>query len=302
MPPTAKTVIAERRRLRASLYDRVSSMLLAVLVTVGAVVSLLFVIWVSNRIFVPRLAVPVAMTEVSEVGEGEGGGDGRPAGGSQLDSPSDEPVVGDDKKTTEIQGEASALNAAVTSRAAELDDPEVLQPTRHGSYGSGGGIYGGFGDGRGLGHGPGKPGIPRHWEVVFSKATLAEYAKQLDFFHIELAVLLPGNKIAYVSNLAKSRPDSRIVENPGPKERRYYLTWRTGEMQKADQQLLARAGIDAEGRLILKFLPPEIEAQLVSLEQSYRGAEPKKIGRTSFGVQPSGDGFSFFVLEQTLKM
>jgi len=269
--------------MQVSLYDRVSSLLLALLLTSG----------------VNQVAVPCEITEVSE--DGEGGGDGRPAGGSQLDTPSDEPVVGNDKESVDLQQDLQVLNTTVAAQAVELDDPELVAPARHGSFGSGGGIYGGFGDGRGMGHGPGKPGWPRHWEVMFSRATLEAYAKQLDFFKIELAVLQPGNKIIYAYNLSKPRPDTRIITNPALNERRYYLTWRTGEMQQADRDLLAKAGIDPEDRLILKFLPKEVELDLMAKERAFNNLTPKDIKKTRFGVQPEGDGFKFYVMEQIIK-
>jgi hypothetical protein len=294
-----KAVVVAGRRIQVSLYDRVSSLLLALLMTIGVMAVVLFILWLSNKIHVKQVAVPVEITEVSE--DGEGGGDGRPAGGSQLDTPSDEPFVGKDKESSDIQENLAVLDNNVTSKAALLDDPELVVPTRHGSFGSGGGIYGGFGDGRGMGHGPGKPGWPRHWEVMFAKNTLAAYAAQLDFFHIELAVLEPGNKITYVFNLKKSKPDTRTVSDPAKNEQRYYLTWRTGEMQKADQDLLAKAGIDVGDRLILKFIPKDLEVVLVGMERAHQNASPKEIRKTRFGVQPEGDGFKFYIMEQTLK-
>lgn len=72
-------------------------------------------------------------------------------------------------------------------------------------------------------------------------------------------------------------------------------------MQQADRDLLTRAGVDFGEHLILKFLPRETEVQLVTLERSYRGTDPKKMGKTRFGVRPVGDGFEFYVLEQTLR-
>jgi hypothetical protein len=285
--------------MQVSLYDRVSSLLLALLLTSGVVATVLFILWLGKTIGVNQVAVPCEITEVSE--DGEGGGDGRPAGGSQLDTPSDEPVVGNDKESVDLQQDLQVLNTTVAAQAVELDDPELVAPARHGSFGSGGGIYGGFGDGRGMGHGPGKPGWPRHWEVMFSRATLEAYAKQLDFFKIELAVLQPGNKIIYAYNLSKPRPDTRIITNPALNERRYYLTWRTGEMQQADRDLLAKAGIDPEDRLILKFLPKEVELDLMAKERAFNNLTPKDIKKTRFGVQPEGDGFKFYVMEQIIK-
>jgi hypothetical protein len=300
VPPKAKAIVVASRRVQVSLYDRVSSMLLALLLSIGLVAGVLFILWLSNKIMTPpAVAVDVEITEVSE--DGEGGGDGRPAGGSQLDTPSEEAFVGKDKETTDIQQDLSALGAAVSSKVLELDDPDFVQPKRQGSFGSGGGIYGGFGDGRGMGHGPGKPGWPRHWEVMFAKNTLEAYARQLDFFKIELGVLRPDNKIVYVFNLNKPKPDSRIVANPAANERRYYLTWRTGEMQQADRELLARAGVDPEDRLILKFLPKEVELDLMRLERAQNNVTPKDIRVTRFGVQSDGAGFKFYVVEQILK-
>ena len=158
-----------------------------------------------------------------------------------------------------------------------MDDPAVVPRKQRGDYGTGGGTGGGAGPGRGLGHGPGKGGLPRRWELHFIKGnTLDVYARQLDFFGIELGVLLPDNKVVYAFNLAKPKPDTRI--GAADKEKRYYLTWRgeAGDLQKADRELLARAGVDTEDRLILKFLPPAVEATLATLEKSLRGRRAKK--------------------------
>jgi hypothetical protein len=285
--------------MQVSAYDRVSSLLLALLMTTGAAATVLFFLWLSSKIVPPQVATETEIIEVSE--DGEGGGDGRPAGGSQLDTPSDEPFVGNDKETTDVTQDLNVLGATVAAKAIELDDPELVAPKRQGSFGSGGGIYGGFGDGRGMGHGPGKPGWPRHWEVMFSKATLDVYARQLDFFGIELGILLPDNKIIYAYNLAQGKPSTRIVANPALNEKRYYLTWRNIEMQQADRDLFTKAGVEVGDRLILKFLPQKTELLLMSLEKAFNNLTPKDIKKTRFGVQPDGGGFKFYVLEQAVK-
>ena len=146
-----------------------------------------------------------------------------------------------------------------------------------------------------------KPLWPRHWEIVFSTDKTDVYARQLDFFGIELGVLLPDNKIAYAFHLTKKKPDTRVVADPATNENRYYLTWRLADSRKADQKLLKRAGIEAGNRLILNFLPRDVEGQLIILERDYRGSTPPKIARTRFGVRAAGQGFEFYVLEQTLK-
>ena len=72
-------------------------------------------------------------------------------------------------------------------------------------------------------------------------------------------------------------------------------------MQKADQDLLTKAGIDVGDRMILKFIPKDLEIVLVGMERAYQNASPKEIRKTRFGVQPEGDGFKFYIMEQTLK-
>ncbi len=96
----AKAMALEGRRVAVTSYDRASSMLLAMLVSIGVVVSLLFMIWLSNRIHYSQPSVPVEMAEYRE--DGEGGGDGRPAGGTQLETPSDEPFVATAEKPTDV--------------------------------------------------------------------------------------------------------------------------------------------------------------------------------------------------------
>jgi hypothetical protein len=295
--------------LQVSRYDRASSLLLALLIVVGAVAVLLFVLWLTAKITAPppKAGNPHFVDLVRE--NGENGGNRRPAGGTtQLDTPSDdEPMFGKDNKTSGVQEELKRMDVAALSKKTHLDDPDADVPTLLGSRGNHGGRHKGNGDGDGLGNKTGRrPGDPappaRNWEVLFSKNTLDAYARQLDFFKIELGVLLPDNKIAYVCNLTKPKPDSRTIANPAATERRYYLTWRSGgEMQQADQELLARAGIDVGDSLIVKFLPREIEDKLAELERGRAGADKRPILMTRFGVQPDGAGFKFVVLGQSYK-
>jgi hypothetical protein len=87
----------QSRRLRVSGYDRAWSWLLALLLFIGTAVFILFMVWLSNQIRVTDIAREVDLTEV---GDGEGGGDGRPSGGTQLESPdnSPEPIPLDRKR------------------------------------------------------------------------------------------------------------------------------------------------------------------------------------------------------------
>ena len=85
----------------------------------------------------------------------------------------------------------------------------------------------------------------------------------------------------------KSKPDTRTVANPAARENRYYLTWRSGEMQQADRDLFSRAGVEVGDALVVKFLPQEIEQRLVELGKELcwrrRKAHPQDPFRRSSG-------------------
>jgi hypothetical protein len=297
----AQAAVAQQHKLQISTYDRTASWLIALLVSLGVGVFMLVAIWMSDRLQHREVAVPVELSDPARPG-GKDGGNGRPAGGSQLDFPSESEWVGNDATTSEIRQNLNAMGATLASNAFDVDDPSLAPPPkRQGAFGTGGGIYGGFGDGRGWGHGEGAPGHPRNWEVVFQKgATLESYAKQLDYFKIELGVLR-DKKVYYAFNLHKSKPNTRIEANPAVEEKRYWLRWTQGDLRKADEELLARAGIDPEGHIILKFLPPALEAELVRQELAKAGGDYKRIKKTRFAVKQDGERYEFYIVDQVYK-
>ena len=160
----------------------------------------------------------------------------------------------------------AAVEAAIAANAALLDSPALVALMN-----SRGEVAG---DPRET-----SPPVPeearsaRNWELHFLRgSTLENYARQLDHFNIELGVLLPGGRLAYAAGFSQPKPQSR--NGPADAERRHYLTWRESESQQADRELLARAGVTSEGLVILKFLPPELEAQLADLEKQHAAGRP----------------------------
>lgn len=270
--------------LKVSRYEKVASMLITLLILIGTTVGIMLIMWLSSQFLASQAAVPVTMEQV-------GLGD-EPGGGSELEQPPVEEVA-QEFYEPEMKDTISAVATAVTDKVPLLDDVATNESARRGGFGKGKGT--GIGDGVGPGSGRG-----RRWEVQFPKEnTLEEYAKQLDFFGIELGVIMPGNKVEYASNLSKAKPDRRT--GPADKEKRYYLAWRRGELEQADRELLDKAGIPSKGRVILKFLPPEIEALLAQLEKARAGDDLSKVRSTRFGIRRDGDGFAFMVIEQSYK-
>ena len=250
--------------------------MLAVVLLLGIVVFVLLVVWLTNQFFFGQTAVTVELVEL-------GTGEGPLGGGMELAEPIDEQIEVAEPAAEETP---RAIAEAVAVKLVPLDDPNL------------GGRIGP--------EGPGdrpvpESGVARQWEVRFIKGnTLDGYARQLDFFKIELGVLLPGNKVAYASNLAKRKPDTRTAA--ADKEKRYYLTWRSGELQEADRELLAKAGIASKGRIILKFLTPELEAHLAGKEKARAGRFANRVRRTRFEVHPDGSGgYSFGIIDQSYR-
>jgi len=268
--------------MKATLYDRVSSMLIALLMLGGIAVLILFGLWLSTQIFRRPLAVPVSLVPA---GDGVGFDDADVFNPNVIE-PGD--PMDRDEETLQESFESIvsivATNEAVFSDISPFDDSLL----------TGGGKRG---DGRTKGDGIGRTGgRQRRWEFHFEKGiTVPEYARMLDFFHIELGVLRPGGKVVCVSNLAALQPT--VWEGETVDEKRYYLTWTKSAADAADRELLEKAGI-APGGPILKFITPELETQLDTLERDKAGQRYGEVRLTSFGVKRQGNAPQFVVLDQ----
>ncbi len=140
----------------------------------------------------------------------------------------------------------------------------------------------------------------RNWELRFLKGnTKDKYARQLDFFGIELAVVMPGNSLVYVRNFSKKQPEKHT--GPATQEKRCYLTWQNGDLSRADAELLQKAGISPGDRVVLKILPAAVEATLAKLEKEHAGDELDNVSKTQFSIRAAGDGYEFYVSEQYRK-
>jgi hypothetical protein len=143
--------------------------------------------------------------------------------------------------------------------------------------------------------------IPRHerWEIRIGAGNTSDsYTRQLDYFKIELGVIGQANDIVYLSNLSAPNPTAKTQSAAG--EKRLYLIWQRGSMREADEEIMARAKIQAAGKVVVHFCPEELENELVKLEDDQaKQSGLKRIRKTVFGVRPKEpEGFRFFVIEQ----
>lgn len=276
--------------LKVSAYDNVASLLIASLILVGFFVLLMFIIWLTGRLKFSQAPIPVELLEYA--------GRGDHAAGFERDM--EEPGMEEMEELNEPQIEATleAVTDLVTSQAAAFDAVEISAAAS--SKGSG------MGDSRP----PGPLGegvtdvIPpwERWEIRFSTTGIDVYARQLDFFKIELGAAGGGlPQVDYAYNLARG-PDKKSG-NPED-EKRIYMSWQKGGGQMAvfDRQLIQRANIKTDRRMILQFYPKETERLLYSLEvaaaREAGHTDPREFLKTIFGVRTTRRGYEFHVIDQ----
>lgn len=279
-----------KKRLRTERVDLVASLLMASLIVVGAFVFLLFIYWLTQTFSWQSGSIRIDREQIAGRGDHAAGfeRDIEPPGSEEvelLEAPSLEETL-------------EAITDAATSVVAAL---ETLDTDTFSSVG----------DGRGDDRPPGPIGegediVPRfeRWELKFGAKGIQDYAKQLDYYQIELACIGGGrNTVDYASRFSGSpqqRTGSPEEEN---QLQRLYFMWRTdGPLKRFDTQLLNQAGVQTQGRQILKFIPPGLEEQLAQLELAHARSQGKssvrEIAKTIFESKPAGQGFAFSVVEQ----
>ncbi|RMG39086.1 MAG: hypothetical protein D6725_05985 [Planctomycetota bacterium] len=281
--------------LSVTRYDKVSATMLSIIVALVLAVVFLAAIWYTNRLPPKPKPAPIELIELAGGFE-----DGDPNEALDVQSPEEEiadPAL-EEEESDETQIEQTLENVVELAEESveQAENQLAADAVNTGKKGSSSGT-----GRRPLGLGPGTGGLSREqrWYVEFGgTGSLDEYAKQLDFFGIELGALMPDGKLYLISQLSKPKPRVRVVSS-GAGENRLYMTWRGGSRRRDDLRLFRKAGIDASKGVILHFYPPETEEMLARLELEYRNKPVKEIRRTFFQVRPAGSGYKFVVTRQT---
>jgi hypothetical protein len=281
--------------IRVTRYDQVSSWMITIFAGLLALFLLVVMVWVSNQMPKPPEPVPLELLELPG-----GVPDGSPDETLRVDSPEPERP---DASEAESPSEQSEVEAALEA-AVELSDAAAQQVQQQFDVGveSTGKPGSARGTGRrALGFGPGTAGFPREqrWFVRFGDRTsVDEYARQLDFFRIELGSLLPDGRLAYLSKVSSPTPQVRYVQT-GAAEKRLYMTWQGGERRGADVELFKRAGVEILPEYpVFHFYPPDLESRLAQLEREFRNKPVAQIRRTYFSVEAEGSGYRLRVTRQ----
>ncbi len=287
-PRTSDAPHSAKSELSVSRYDQVSGLLLAVILLLGVITALMFLVWLSSRLVVRR--APPALQILEDVG---GGGRGDTlAPGEQFDF--EEPIEQIAADQPPVESTLESISTIVTQTQ------ELSLAEQTGGQGSGQGS--GMGDGRGTG--PGGPGtsdgIPawERWEIRMSAANLDTYARQLDFFGVELGVAGGGDpSVRYISNLANAKPTVRVGDPRD--EKRLRFLHRSGQLRDADRTLATKAGVDPTGKVVFQFYTPATYQTLLTLENAKMGSRRIiEVRKTVFGVREENGRYEFFVISQ----
>ncbi len=288
-----------------SAYDRVTSLLLAVVLGALLVFGWLSIIAATTSAYQARVTHPI---EVIEVGGGGGGTpEGKVAsveeinvpGGEQADRASNNEEDASEFEQPMVEARPAAMLDTVAETGQDLAEVDVSSVMPRGERIATGKRRSKLGNGGpGYGFGPGDGGVRREdrWSILYKTGQTAdEYARQLDALGVELAVVV-GNQLVYVSNFSQTRPTRRT--GAGSDDKRLYFVWRGQGRKASDLALLAKAGLDVGEGLIFQYYPERIESILAQLEVRYKGKQPAEIRNTRFGVVQTGSGYGFEVLSQ----
>jgi type IV pilus assembly protein PilM len=274
-------------RLAVNSFDRISSLLVSLLIMIGAAVVALVIVYFARRLTAGQVAIPVKPVDVAS----------RPADAAfglkrDLEPPGieDAPELDEPK----LHDTLNSVANAVSQRVAILSD-ENLDADSQPAKGKG------LGDERmaGIG-GEGDLLYEPQRQIRFEPQSNQEYARWLDFFGIELGVLGRDNQVYYAYNLSQAKPDVR--NGKPPQETRLYMNSAGTPLAILDNRLARKAGIARHGSIVLQFYPPEAQAILFGLEQQAAGDRKLDvIRRTVFRVNRKGKTFEFSVDEQDLR-
>ena len=137
------------------------------------------------------------------------------------------------------------------------------------------------------------------WEISFpDEISLEEYARQLDFFKIEIAAVSSDGRVEYISHVSELKPEKHVGQEAD--DPRLYIGWKSGTLHAVDRRLLLRAGINSNRKEIRHYFPEETQRVMKQIERAYASRDPREIVRTQFEIRPleSGEGYEFVVAEQ----
>ena len=261
--------------LQVNAYDRSSSVLVALLIMVGATVLGLIIIYFTGRAITVQTAIAV----------------------TPIDAPAAQGL--DDDSLPEAENVPEELELELQETLNVMDGLIAAQITLFDSTEGDPNATPGRGDPRATGPGTGTGPPEPQREIRFEPESVDEYARWFDEAGFELGVLGADNQVYYASGLSKSQP--KLRQGPGDQEKRLYFL-SSGPLAPLDKQLARKAGLLNRGSIILKFCSGQTQQRLLTLEaEAAQGKSTAQIRRTVFRVERVRSSYDFSVLEIKLR-
>ena len=284
--------------------DGMVSTVLGLITIVSIIVAGLAIIWLGNQQWGDKKKfVAAEMVQVIEKEDGEEGAAGpgidETSGGAQMTANEAVDTVEADVQMEETQGQtqsgdpAQLLDSVLGAVEAQTEITGPVRTSGTGGPGAGEGSGGTGTEGRGSGSGI----IPKfqRWIITYGEGDIETYAKQLDYFGIEIGVV-QGTKITYVSNFDGGSPKTRIEPN-GQNEKRIYFIWKEAKRKEQDARLIAGARVSTADSIVVHYYSNGLVKDLEDKEAKFANREKKRIRSTRFKIQSKGKGEYEFVVE-----
>ena len=269
---------------KASTYDRLSAMLVALIILFGFLFSVLFLIWLTSVIdFSQRLGGPIVVANLE--------GDSKPEGvADDILEPGVEEFP--EVETPQLANALEAVTDSVSSVRASLEkrSGDAAQMGAGAGYGS-----------REGGPGTGGEGIPEHkrWVINYEAEDIRTYGEQLSFFNIDIGIVHQAKDDIW--RLNKPGAANKVIKTNRELEKSTLrFQHKRARMRRWDQELCRRAGIELTSTAQSQFYPESTrviirQAEAAALAEA--GQELKDVRSTILKVVPGGEGFQFIVLD-----
>jgi hypothetical protein len=269
---------------KASSYDKLNAALIACIILAGFVFTALFLIWLTTAFdFSRRAAGPIV--SANEMG------DSKPEGvADDILEPGVEEFP--EVETPQLANALEAVTDAVSSVRASLEkrSGDAAQMGTGRGYGS-----------REGGPGIGGDGIPEYkrWIINYETDDINTYAKQLSFFNIDIGVIhQTRNDIWRVHDVGGT--PSVVKTNRERENETLRFAHKKMRMQRWDQQLCQRAGVDLTNTIQAQFYSEEARGTIRAAEAAALEGTGKtlvEVKNTIFKVVPTGNGFEYVVID-----
>jgi hypothetical protein len=288
-----------------SRYDKVTSFLMAVVLSAMLVVGWLALVYASNQAYASRVTAPL---QIIEVGGGGGSPEGTPGSTEKVDvagadaaaMASNNPEEAGDFEEPSVEQTPGAMLETVAEAGQVLAEADLGATMPNGGAVSSGKRASKLGSGGpGLGFGPGDGGVSREqrWSIIYNTGQdPQEYARQLDALGVELAVVRGPEQLLYISQFSDPTPTKRY--GTGRSDHRLYFLWQGRGRKASDLALFKMANEEIGDENVFQFYSPDAERRLAELEVKYRGRNPGEIRVTRFQVVPKGESYDFEVVAQ----